>query len=144
MENRTDFNAEYLEHLIEPKNYGLIENYSAKGIAKSADESEYVEIFLKIEDETINDIKYQAIGCTTTIVGGSIFTSNIKGETIEEAISVTNDVLEKLKNAISEERICGEMVAKSFLSAIDNYRNNITSNEEEVVIVLDENCPIED
>ncbi len=146
MSDREALKDEYIDHMMHPRNYGVIEAYSGKGIGKNPHNNELVELYLLLDkDENIQDIKFQAIGCMSTVVTGSIFTDIVKGESIYEAEDVADEFLKKLDNAPKEERACAEMVAKSFMAAELNYLHQKEGKEEkEYTLLISENCVTDD
>ncbi len=121
----TELDQEIIDHMANPKNYGSIERPDAMGIGENPENGEKVIIHLRVKDEggmpRIEDIKFQAIGCMTTVVAGSIITGEAKGidfETGKELISVTLGMLEGVP---AEEAACSEMVAVSLQAAMDTY-----------------------
>jgi nitrogen fixation NifU-like protein len=146
MSDRDALKDEYIEHMIHPKNYGSIKSYDAKGVGQNPYNNELVEIYLKVkDDQTIEDIKFQAIGCMSTIVVGSIFTDMIKGESLDEALDVAEEFLKKVENAPKEDRACAEMVAKAFMAAKKNYHNRLDGEkEEEYIMLISSDCVVED
>jgi nitrogen fixation NifU-like protein len=136
---------EYIDHMMNPRNYGKIENYSAKGIGKNPNNNELVEMYIKVTQNILVDVKFLAIGCMSTIVTGSIFTDMIIGETIEEAESVVDDFIKGLDNAPPETKACGEMVAKSFMAALINLENRANGkDEDEYTLLISEDCITDD
>jgi nitrogen fixation NifU-like protein len=139
--NIEDLKDEYIDHMMNPRNYGKIENYSAKGIGKNPNNNELVEMYIKVTQKILVDIKFLAIGCMSTIVTGSIFTDMIMGETIEEAESVMDDFVKGLETAPPETKACGEMVAKSFIAALVNLHNREAGRDEEsYTLLITEDC----
>lgn len=135
---------EYIDHMMHPRNYGKIDNYSGKGIGKNPNNNELVEMYLKVTQNILVDIKFQAIGCMSTIITGSIFTEMVTGETIQEAESVMEDFVKGLENAPPETKACGEMVAKSFIAALVNVANRENGKDEnEYTLLISEDCVIE-
>ncbi len=136
---------EYIDHMMHPRNYGKIENYNGKGIGKNPNNNELVEMYLKVTQNILVDIKFQAIGCMSTIITGSIFTEMVTGETIEEAESVMEDFIKGLDNAPPETKACGEMVAKSFMAALVNVSNRENGkDEDEYTLLISEDCVIDE
>jgi nitrogen fixation NifU-like protein len=146
MSDREALKDEYIDHMMNPRNYGSIENYSGKGIGKNPHNNELVEMYLLVdENENIKDIKFQAIGCMSTAVTGSIFTDIVKGESLEEADDVADEFLKKIEFAPKEERACAEMVAKGFMAAEVNYRHRKEGKEEaEYTLLISEDCVVSD
>jgi|AAUQ01.1.fsa_nt_gi nitrogen fixation NifU-like protein len=113
-----------MEHLMEPKNYGKLEDSNAIGIGKNPQNGEKVVIYLKVVEEsepTIEDISFQAIGCTTTIVAGSIITTEAKGLTFSRAEELISTTLGMLDGVSEEDAACTEMVALALKAGIDTY-----------------------
>ena len=142
MSDKEALKDEYIDHMMNPRNYGTIEAYSGKGIGKNPNNNELVEMYLLLdEDEMIQDIKFQAIGCMSTAVTGSIFTDIVKGESLTEADDVADEFLKKVKLAPIEERACAEMVAKSFMAAQVNFRHKTEGKEEpDYTLLISEDC----
>ncbi len=121
----TALDQEIIDHMANPKNYGTMEQADAIGIGENPENGEKVIIYLRVNDKgdspQIEDIRFQAIGCMTTVVAGSIITGEAKGidfETGKELISVTLGMLEDVP---AEEAACSEMVAVSLQAAMDTY-----------------------
>jgi len=132
---------EYIDHMMNPRNYGKIDDYSGKGIGKNPNNNELVEMYIKVTKDILVDIKFQAIGCMSTIVTGSIFTDMVVGETIEESESVIEDFVKGLENAPAETKACGEMVAKSFMASLVNLENRKNGKDEEFyTLQISEDC----
>jgi len=114
-----------MTHMMNPQNYGEIENSDATGMGKNPLNGEKVAIYLKIneaDDPIIEDIKFQAIGCSTTIVAGSIITTEAKGVTFSRAEELISITLGMLDNVPPEDAACSEMVALALQASIDTYR----------------------
>jgi len=114
-----------MTHMMNPQNYGKIEDSNAVGMGKNPQNGEKVAIYLQVkegDDPLIEDIKFQAIGCTTTIVAGSIITSEAKGVTFNRAEELISVTLGMLDNVPPEDAACTEMVALALRASMDTYR----------------------
>jgi nitrogen fixation NifU-like protein len=133
---------EYIDHMMNPRNYGRMENEDALGVGKNPFNNELVNLYLKVDRDTIKDIKFECIGCMSTVVTGSIFTDMIKGETLQEALDVANEFIANLDNVPLEQRACGEMVAKAYLASYENlmHRRAGNSDEKEYILEISNDC----
>ncbi len=126
-----------IEHMMSPKNYGSMENSDVEGIGKNPDNGEKVAVYLKIgkdEDEPyIEDISFQAIGCTTTIVAGSMLTEEAKELNLNGAKNLVNATLNLLTKLPPEEAACSEMVALAIIAAVDTYEKR--QNEADYPVI---------
>jgi len=117
--------TQLIEHMMNPKNYGTVENSNAEGIGKNPENGEKVAIYLRVmEDEEepyIDAIAFQAIGCTTTIVAGSMLTEEAKGLNLNGACNLVEATLKLLDRLPAEDAACSEMVALAIKAAVDTY-----------------------
>lgn len=113
-----------IEHMMNPKNYGKLEDADSVGMGKNPANGEKVAIYLKVkveEEPIIEDISFQAIGCSTTIVSGSIVTSEAKGIPFSKAENLVSATLGLLENQSPEDAACTEMVALALKASLDTY-----------------------
>lgn len=120
-----NMDAQLIEHMMDPKNYGTLANADAQGIGKNPENGEKVAVYLRVgkdeEQPYVEDIRFQAIGCTTTVVAGSMLTQEAKGlnfNGIHDLVEATMNFLDKLP---SEDAACSEMVALAIKAAVDTY-----------------------
>jgi len=93
-------------------------------MGKNPQNGEKVAIYLKVEhqdDPLITDISFQAIGCTTTIVAGSIVTSEARDIHFSRAEELVSATLGMLDNQSPEDAACTEMVALALKASLDTY-----------------------
>ena len=124
--------AQLIEHMMNPKNYGKMEEPDASGMGKNPTNGEKVAIHLKVEnqdDPLITDIAFQAIGCTTTIVAGSIITSEARDIHFSRAEELVSTTLGMLENQTPEDAACTEMVALALKAALDTYTEKLKDPE---------------
>ncbi len=113
--------AQVLEHLMQPKNYGPLENAQGEGIGKNPDNGEKVGLYFTPEAGRIAQISFQAVGCSTTVVSGSIFTEAAKGQSLEELQRMIDHLKATLDELDPKEAACSEMVAVAAQAALDTY-----------------------
>jgi nitrogen fixation NifU-like protein len=122
--------AKLIEHMMNPKNYGELKNSDTQGMGKNPDNGEKVVVYMHIgtdeEVPYVENIHFQAIGCTTTIVAGSMLTEEAKGlhlQGVYDLVDATMGFLDKLP---PEEAACSEMVALAIKAAVDTYKERIS------------------
>lgn len=117
--------AQLIEHMMNPKNYGILEGADAQGIGKNPENGEKVAIYIRVgKDETdpyIEDIKFQAIGCTTTVVAGSMLTQEAKDLNHNGVKNLVDATMKLLDTLPPEDAACSEMVALAIKAAVDTY-----------------------
>lgn len=117
--------AQLIEHMMNPKNYGSLAGANAEGMGKNPENGEKVAVYLSVkEDEEepyVGDIRFQAIGCTTTVVAGSMLTEEAKGLNLNGIYNLVDATMKLLDRLPAEDAACSEMVALAIKAAADTY-----------------------
>jgi nitrogen fixation NifU-like protein len=83
-----------------------------------------MKIFLKIDDNTITDIRYQVLGCPGAISASMAAVDLVKGKSIEQARKLNDgDVYHQLVDLPAKKHHCIQLAVKTLHKAIDEYRN---------------------
>ena len=129
--------AQLIEHMMEPKNYGTLKDANSEGLGKNPENGEKVVIYLKVIEEdgelVIDDIAFQAVGCSTTIVAGSMISTEAKGLSFKGASNLISATMKILDRVPPEDAACSEMVALSLKASMDTYTNRLTDSTHPVV-----------
>ena len=111
-----------MDHFRNPRNVGVIEDANGVGEVGNPLCGDMMTIYLKINDETIEDIKFQTFGCGSAIAVSSMLTEIAKGKTIEEAKKITNkDVAEALEGLPKNKLHCSNLGADALQMALKDY-----------------------
>jgi nitrogen fixation NifU-like protein len=136
-------NPEVLSHLMNPQNYGKLDNPTCVGVTLDEKTGEYVIFYLLLDGEIIKDVSFATNGCQDTVVIGSMFTSMIKGTTVEIANNSQSRITEKLGIMSRQQELCAELVLNSFVASLINLQNLEDGKTEEMhVIKTTESCEI--
>jgi len=112
-----------MDHFANPRNVGVIENPDGVGQVGNAKCGDIMKIYLKIENETIVDVKFQTFGCAAAIASSSMATEMIKGKSVDEALTITNKaVLEALQGLPPAKIHCSLLAEEAIHAAIMDYR----------------------
>ena len=76
-----------MDHFMHPRNVGEIENADGVGQVGNAKCGDIMKMYLKIKDNTIEDVKFETFGCGSAIASSSIATEMIKGRMLEDALA---------------------------------------------------------
>jgi len=92
----------------------------------------FVKISEKDNQEFIEDIKFQTLGCAAAISTSSIATEMIKGKTLKEALSLTNKAVAKALGGLPSSKYhCSVLAEQAVRKVINNYLENKTKNVSE-------------
>ena len=116
-----------------PKNLGEMKNPDAVGEVGNPQCGDIMRIYLRINknNNKIEDIKFQTMGCIAAISTSSMVTELAKGKTLEQAKKITNkDVAESLKGLPPIKMHCSNLAADALKKAIESYekKENKISN----------------
>ncbi len=134
-------NDETLENLMEPKNYGKLENANAIGVGLDEKTSEYVIFYTLLDNETIKDVKFATNGCQDTVVIGSMFTDMIKDNNLEYANSAIQKINAKLGEMTLQQKVCSDIVFTAFIASMKNFENIQNGADEELhILKMKDSC----
>ena len=134
-------NHETLEHLMNPKNYGKLDNASGVGVALDEKTKEYVIFYTLLDGEIIKDAKYATNGCQDTVVIGSMFSDMIINNNLEYANGAIQKMHEKLGELSPQQQICADIVFSSFIASMKNHENLQNGADEELhILKMKDSC----
>ena len=86
-----------MDHFMHPRNVGEIADADGVGEVGNAKCGDIMKMYLKINGNVIEDVKFETFGCGSAIASSSMATEMIKGKTVDEALALTNkEVVEAL------------------------------------------------
>ena len=122
------YSEKVMDHFRHPRNVGILEDADGVGEVGNAKCGDIMKIYLKIDHDTVTDVKFETFGCGSAIASSSMATELIKGKAIEEALAVTNkQVVDALGGLPAYKLHCSVLAEESIKAAVKNYydRNNI-------------------
>ena len=118
---RQNFSEMAIEHALNPRNVGDIEEYSSLA-NYTGPCGDSMQIWLKVEDDKITDVSFMTDGCGTTIASGSMITELARGKSLDDARKLDQKtVLEELGGLPEESEHCALLAERTLKQAIDDY-----------------------
>jgi nitrogen fixation NifU-like protein len=118
------YSEKVMDHFKNPRNVGTIDDADGVGEVGNPLCGDMMTIYLKIDDERIEDIKFQTFGCGAAIAVSSMLTEMAKGKSLEEARKISNkDVAEALEGLPKNKLHCSNLGADALHMAIQNYED---------------------
>ena len=116
------YSEKVMEHFLHPRNVGIIEDANAVGEVGNAKCGDIMKMYMKIEDDTIKDVKFETFGCGSAIASSSMATELIKGKPVAEAMKLTNQaVAEALDGLPAYKMHCSVLAEEAIKSALKDY-----------------------
>ena len=126
------YSEKVMDHFMHPRNVGTIEGADGVGEVGNAKCGDIMKIYLKIENDIIEDVKFETFGCGSAIASSSMATEMIKGKSIHEALELTNKaVAEALDGLPAHKMHCSVLAEEAIKNALKDYfdRNGIPYDE---------------
>ena len=117
-----------MDHFMNPRNVGIIEDADGIGEVGNAKCGDIMKIYLKIENDTVVDAKFETFGCGSAIASSSMATEMIKGKPLSYAMNLTNrEVVEALNGLPAPKLHCSVLAEEAIKKALKDYfdRNGI-------------------
>ncbi len=118
------YSEKVMDHFRNPRNVGVLEDANGVGTVGNAKCGDIMKMYLKIEDDIIQDVKFETFGCGSAIASSSMATELIKGKPVSEAMKLTNKaVAEALDGLPAYKMHCSVLAEEAIQSALEDYQN---------------------
>ena len=118
------YSEKVMDHFRNPRNVGVIEDANGIGEVGNAKCGDIMKMYLKIEDDIIQDVKFETFGCGSAIASSSMATELIKGKPVSEAMQLTNKaVAEALDGLPAYKMHCSGLAEEAIQAALDDWRS---------------------
>ena len=115
------YSERVIEHASNPKNVGEIDKADGRAVITGSC-GDIMGIWLRVRNETIQDIKFITEGCGTSIASGSMVTELAKGKSIGEGMKIDQEkVLDALGGLPEDSQHCAQLAASTLKAAILDY-----------------------
>ncbi len=121
------YSEKVMDHFMNPRNVGEIAEADGVGEVGNAKCGDIMKMYLKIEDDIIEDVKFKTFGCGSAIASSSMATELVKGKTISEALEVTNKAVAEALDGLPPIKMhCSVLAEQAIKSALLDYskKNN--------------------
>lgn len=122
------YSEKVMDHFRNPRNVGALENADGVGEVGNAVCGDIMKIYLKIDDDTISDVRLETFGCSSAIASSSMATELIKGKPLDEALQLTNKAVTEALDGLPPHKLhCSVLAEEAIRAAVKDYydRNGI-------------------
>lgn len=138
-----------LDHCKNPRNFGHAEDSNRHADGNNPLCGDKVTVYLKVADDVIEDVTFEARGCAISVASASMMTELVKGRSVAEARAIfeefrnlvtrkeppTDDELEKIDKLAVLTGVrefpmrvkCATLPWHTMTAAIDNAANEVTT-----------------
>jgi NifU-like protein involved in Fe-S cluster formation len=118
------------EHFFKPKNFLKdekdIKNYNGHGKTGNVKCGDLMEMWIKVKNDKIVDVKWKTFGCASAIASTSMLSEMLKekgGMQLEKALKLTGkDIIDKLEGLPAIKIHCSVLGDQALREAIKDYQ----------------------
>jgi nitrogen fixation NifU-like protein len=121
-ETHTLYNKTVMDHFMNPRNMGDLPDADGIGEVGAAACGDIMKMSVKVENGRITDARFKTFGCGSAIASSSMATELIKGRTLQEALSFTNqEVVDALGGLPPVKIHCSVLAEEAIKAALEDY-----------------------
>lgn len=122
------YSEKVMDHFLHPRNMGELPDANGEATVGNKVCGDVMKMFLKVKsdggEETIEDAKFQTLGCGAAIATSSMATEMIKGKPVSEALKLTNKAIAEALDGLPPAKMhCSVLAAEAVKKAVEDYRN---------------------
>ena len=128
------YSEKVMDHFKNPRKVGVIENADGVGEVGNAKCGDIMKIYLKINDGTIEDVKFETFGCGSAIASSSMATEMIKGKSVKDALALSNKAVAEALDGLPAHKLhCSVLAEEAIKAAVKDYydKNGISYDKTE-------------
>lgn len=111
-----------IDHFNYPRNIGIIDYPNGQGFNGDPQCGDYLEIYIMVKNNKIEDISFLVFGCYGAIACGSMTIVLAKGKILEEAMKLTEeDIIQALGGLPKDKKHCSNLGINALRNAISDY-----------------------
>ena len=118
-----EYSKKVMDHFLHPKNMGKMKKPDATGKAGNPICGDQLELYIKVKDNKIKEIKFRTLGCAAAIAISDVLCGIVKGQTLDAAEKVTSaDILKMLGKIPSTKYHCSLLAHQALRDALRQYK----------------------
>ena len=137
------YSDKVMDHFQHPRNVGKLDDADGIGEVGNAKCGDIMRMYIKVDDGIITDFKFNTFGCGSAIATSSMATELIKGKSVKEALTLSNQAVVDALDGLPPQKIhCSVLAEEAVRAAIKDYydKNGIAYDPRELEIHDCEHC----
>ena len=116
------YSEKVMDHFRNPRNVGVIEDANGVGEVGNAKCGDIMKMYLKIENDIVEDVKFETFGCGSAIASSSMANEMIKGKPLSEVRELTNKAVAEALDGLPDYKMhCSVLAEEAIKSALEDY-----------------------
>lgn len=100
-----------LKHYQSPKNFGVLPQATKTAGGMNPSCGDQVEVMVRLEGDTIADIRFQGQGCAISTASASLMTELVKGKKVAEALELSKKFQAMVVEGAPPDPALGDLLA---------------------------------
>ncbi len=128
------YSEKVMDHFRNPRNVGVIEDANGIGEVGNAKCGDIMKMYLRIEDDIVQDVKFETFGCGSAIASSSMATELIKGQPVSEVKKLTNKAVAEALDGLPDYKMhCSVLAEEAIRAALEDYEQRTGNSVPEDV-----------
>ena len=116
------YSEKVMDHFAHPRNVGEIPDADGVGEVGNSRCGDIMKMYLKIDGDTITDVKFKTFGCGAAIATSSMATELVKGKSIDNALQLTNKAVMEALDGLPPVKVhCSVLAEEAIKAALSDY-----------------------
>ncbi len=124
--NNMAYSEKVIDHYENPRNVGSMDkanDHVGTGLVGAPACGDVMKLQIRVSDDgVIEDAKFKTFGCGSAIASSSLATEMIKGMNVEEALTITNEIIVEELNLPPVKIHCSVLAEDAIKAAIADYK----------------------
>lgn len=117
------YSEKVMDHFSNPRNVGELADANGIGTVGSAACGDIMKMYIRVENDVIQDVRFKTFGCGAAIATSSMATEMVRGKSLEEALKITNKVVMEALDGLPPQKVhCSVLAEEAIQAAIEDYR----------------------
>lgn len=141
------YSEKVMDHFANPRNVGEMEDADGIGEVGNSRCGDIMKMYIKVKDDVITDVSFKTFGCGAAIATSSMATELVKGQTIPEALKLTNKAVMEALDGLPPVKVhCSVLAEQAIKAAVSDYYQKQGIDPKTVVGEIPEpiECHLED
>ncbi len=141
------YSEKVMDHFANPRNVGEIPDADGVGEVGNPKCGDIMKMYIKVKEGRLSDVKFKTFGCGSAIATSSMATEMVKGQTIEDALKLSNKAVVEALDGLPAHKIhCSVLAEQAIKAAIADYYTRLGIDPTPIVGVLEDPdehaCPL--
>ncbi len=126
------YSDKVMDHFSNPRNVGELANANGIGTVGSAACGDIMKMYIRVENDIIQDVRFKTFGCGAAIATSSMATEMVRGKSLDEAYQLSNKAVVEALDGLPPQKIhCSVLAEEAIRAAIDDYRSQDSTASKE-------------